>query len=354
VAVLWWLARIALHLPGINEDRGYCSGGTKVAETTGAAGTAVFRSRAMVAVALLVCVWLTAMKPEQVISATVPGEVAAKRPPAGGASPSPTPRAALPIALPPRAHINCAVAKCVALTFDDGPLPGTAKLLDTLAARKARATFFVVGINVAAYPGLVRRAAVEGHEIGNHSWSHTDLGRSSKKKIESEIGRTQEAVRRVTGLPPTLFRPPYGSTDAQVAAVARRHRVAQFIWSADTFDWRDRNPSVVMRRAVRDARPGGIILMHDIHATTVAAVPRILDRLAAKGYVFVTITELYSGRSFAPGQKYYRRCPEPPPATASPSLPPVSSTPGQAAGTPSSPPPPAGPPPADPGECGEE
>ncbi|WP_233511117.1 polysaccharide deacetylase family protein [Actinomadura craniellae] len=314
---------------------------------------AVNRNRAMVAVALLVCVWLTVMQPDPEVPATAHAAAPttpAKRPQAGATSPSPKPKTGLvPVVAPPRRNIDCTVVKCIALTFDDGPMPGTAKLLNTLAAHKARATFFVVGVNVAAYPDLVRRAVAEGHEIGNHSWSHADLGRSSKGKVRSEIGRTQDAVRRAIGRPPDLFRPPYGSTDGQVAAIARQNGLPQIIWSVDTFDWRDRNSRVVERRAVREAHRGAIILMHDIHRTSVSAVPHILEALARKGYVFVTVSELYSGQTLSPGTKYRHRCPPPPPPppavpaapTVTPSVAPSpgtpSVTPPGAAGTPSAP-----------------
>jgi peptidoglycan/xylan/chitin deacetylase (PgdA/CDA1 family) len=208
---------------------------------------------------------------------------------------------------PPRAKADCRVHRCVALTFDDGPVPGTARLLDILRIRGVRATFFVLGSQVAAHPGLLQREFAEGHEIGNHSYTHADLCHLPGAGARAEMGRTQQAVRRVTGRTPVLFRPPYGATDARVAAVARRNHLAQIMWAVDPLDWRDRDPALIERRVVRGTRRGSIILLHDIHPTTVSAVPGIIGTLNRRGYVFVTVSELYGGRRLAPGREYPRR-----------------------------------------------
>ncbi|WP_051107823.1 polysaccharide deacetylase family protein [Actinomadura atramentaria] len=202
--------------------------------------------------------------------------------------------------------MDCAHAKCVALTFDDGPGPYTAKLLDILAARHVRATFFLVGTNARAYPKLVRRERAEGHVVANHSWDHADLRRRSAAGVRSELARTQRAIERAGGGTPTLMRPPYGSTNGTVASVARGLGLAQILWTVDPLDWKDRNTALVTKRVVRGARPGYIILSHDIHRTTVNAVPAIIARLKAKGYVFVTVPELFSGH-LKPGHKYFKR-----------------------------------------------
>ncbi|MGI5163297.1 polysaccharide deacetylase family protein [Spirillospora sp. CA-253888] len=199
---------------------------------------------------------------------------------------------------------DCARAKCIALTFDDGPGPYTARLLDDLAAAKARATFFVVGDNADVHADLLRREAAEGHEIGNHTQSHRDLSRLSAVKVNSDVQRTQQVVRTTVGRAPTLLRPPYGATNATVAGVARSLGLRQIMWSVDTEDWRDRDAAVVADRAVRHARPGAVILMHDIHKTTVDAVPDVLRRLAAKGYTFVTVSELPEAKNVPPGGRF--------------------------------------------------
>lgn len=281
-------------------------------------GTTAARRWAVLAAALLLSGWLSTLGPgvgtpsSNAVSggssgssgtAGKAGSGGARRVrsggPAGGAQ-----SAAVRSETRPPPQIDCRWRKCIALTFDDGPMRGTSKLLEVLATHRARATFFVVGENVDAYPGLVRQEAQAGHEIANHSYTHADLRRSSVPRIRSEIGRTQLAIRRITGRTPTLFRPPYGSTDRRVAAAARQNGLAQIIWSVDTADWRNRDARIVERRVVRGARRGGIVLMHDIHPTTIAAVPAILRRLAAQGYTFVTVTELFTSKAPVPGRKY--------------------------------------------------
>ncbi|MEV7012784.1 polysaccharide deacetylase family protein [Streptosporangium sp. NPDC051022] len=200
--------------------------------------------------------------------------------------------------------INCRRVRCVALTFDDGPGEYTGRLLDILARHRARATFFVLGRMAAEDRGEnLRRMVTEGHEIGNHTWNHLPLTQLSPGRIRFELVNTQKVVRRLTGVRMTVMRPPYGSTNAKVAAEARREGLAQVLWDVDTLDWRDRNPSLVTQRATQTG-PGSIVLMHDIHPTTVEAVPAILDQFAKRGYAFVTLSELYGVRRLIPGRQY--------------------------------------------------
>jgi len=200
------------------------------------------------------------------------------------------------------ARVNCAKAKCVALTFDDGPAPGTARLLRLLKRNGARATFFVVGAQARAHPGLVARAHADGHEIGDHTEHHQRLTGLPAGRIRQELSGTRRTITKLTGARPALFRPPYGATDQRVAAQARRLGLAQILWDVDTLDWRDRNSSTVARRAVGGLHRGAIILMHDSRPTTVDAVPRILRAAKAKGYTLVTVSELL-GRT-TPGKAY--------------------------------------------------
>ncbi|MFI7609878.1 polysaccharide deacetylase family protein [Nonomuraea terrae] len=225
--------------------------------------------------------------------------------------------AALPAGLPTGApagrpvpagrDVDCGLLKCVALTFDDGPSRHTGGLLDLLRQRAVRATFFVVGEMVAAdrHGETVRRIAADGHELGNHSWSHLSLTGLPRRAVKRQLTHTEHLVRQLTGVRMRVMRPPYGSTDARVAAETRREGLAQILWNVDTFDWRDHEPAKVAARAAH-ARPGSIILMHDIHRSTVEAVPAVLDRLAAKGFTFVTVSELY-GNGPVPGRTYGAR-----------------------------------------------
>lgn len=201
-------------------------------------------------------------------------------------------------------RVDCTRVRCVALTFDDGPGKHTGRLLDILAERGARATFFVLGRLAAEDEfGLLRRMVAEGHELGNHSWDHSDLTRLSPQAIRDQLDQTQQIVRWRTGVDMRLMRPPYGATDDRVAEEARRQGLAQILWDADTFDWRHRDSSLVVRHA-EEAEPGSVVLMHDIHESTVEAVPGVLDRLSEQGYEFVTVSELFGDHPLHPGASY--------------------------------------------------
>ncbi|WP_119727398.1 polysaccharide deacetylase family protein [Thermomonospora amylolytica] len=209
-------------------------------------------------------------------------------------------------ATPSRA-VDCAVARCVALTFDDGPGPHTARLLDLLRPTRARATFFVVGRQVRPNAAVVRRIVAEGHEIGNHTWSHARLPGLPEGAIRAEVDRTQDAVHDVTGVRPRVFRPPYAVTDARVGRVAG---LPQVMWSVDPMDWRARKPERMKRvieETVRDTRPGGIVLLHDTHGPTVSAIPELVARLKRQGYELVTVSELFRGVPLRPGGPYRHR-----------------------------------------------
>ncbi|WP_427920704.1 polysaccharide deacetylase family protein [Streptomyces sp. cg40] len=185
---------------------------------------------------------------------------------------------------------DCAKVKCIALTFDDGPaVTYTATLLKYLAQYKARVTFFTVGQNVAAHPELVRAEARAGHEVGNHSWSHPDLTRLTTAQVKQQLDRTSAAIKAATGTAPTLFRPPYGAVDAQVKAATT---LSPVLWDVDTEDWKYRDAAKVARTVIDKASRNDVVLMHDIHPTSVAAVPEILKTLTAEGYRFVTVSHL--------------------------------------------------------------
>jgi peptidoglycan/xylan/chitin deacetylase (PgdA/CDA1 family) len=182
----------------------------------------------------------------------------------------------------------------VALTFDDGPHARlTPRLLDMLAARRVRATFYLIGNRVRAHAALVRRIVAEGHEIGNHSWSHPFMDRFSDAATLRQIDATTHAVFEVTGRAPVTFRPPYGAfTRRQRAMLHGARSLPTVLWSVDPQDWRRPGASVVARRIVAGARPGAIVLSHDIHPGTVRAMPATLEALIARGYRFATISEM--------------------------------------------------------------
>ncbi len=182
----------------------------------------------------------------------------------------------------------------VALTFDDGPHASyTPQVLDILKRHGAHATFFVLGSNASRHPGILARAAAEGHEIGSHTWSHINMSRSSTEKIFSELDRTNAAIESATGKAPRVMRPPYGSAgNGLVRSLYNRYGTPAILWDVDTEDWRHPGVSVVVDRAVSKAKPGSIILVHDIHASTLAAVEGIVTGLQARGYKLVTVSQL--------------------------------------------------------------
>jgi peptidoglycan/xylan/chitin deacetylase (PgdA/CDA1 family) len=184
----------------------------------------------------------------------------------------------------------------IALTFDDGPNSKlTPKLLDLLAAHHIKATFFVIGQNVAEHPEIVARAAREGHEIGNHSWSHPSLSKISDEAVRRELQKTDDAIHSATGNRPILMRPPYGSITArQKRWINQEFGYKVITWDVDPLDWKRPGPAAVCNRIVRNTRAGSIILSHDIHPGTIDAMPATIDQLEAKGFKFVTVSELIS------------------------------------------------------------
>ena len=200
--------------------------------------------------------------------------------------PEPKPAPAVPAPAPTTGN------KVIALTFDDGPGPYTAHLLDVLDQYGAKATFFLIGSKVSSQANVVRSIHARGHQLGNHSWSHPELPKLPVDQIAGEIDRTNDAIKQATGVTPAILRPPYGAVNGVVLEQLRLRGMSSILWSIDTRDWADRNSDIVCSRAVAGARPGAVILMHDIHQTSVGAVPCILSALKQQGYSFVTVQGL--------------------------------------------------------------
>src|SRR5437762_6407963 len=150
----------------------------------------------------------------------------------------------------------------IALTFDDGPSAKlTPKLLDLLATHHIKATFFVIGENVAEHPEIVARAAREGHEIGNHSWSHPYFARMSDDNVRSQLKRTDEAIMNTAGIHPRLLRPPYGSiTTRQKRSIHYEYGYDFILWDVDPFDWKRPGPTAIASRILKNTRAGSIVL----------------------------------------------------------------------------------------------
>ena len=182
----------------------------------------------------------------------------------------------------------------VAMTFDDGPHPqNTPKLLDILRERNIKATFYVIGRNVDLYPAITRRIVAEGHEIGNHSYTHGNMSKMSDDKVREELKKTADAIARAAGVKPRTLRPPYGALlQTQRSWIHSEFGYPTIMWAVDPRDWQRPGPSVVTSRILSATTPGSIVLAHDLHAPTVTAMPATLDGLLQKGYKFVTVSQL--------------------------------------------------------------
>lgn len=180
--------------------------------------------------------------------------------------------------------------KLVALTFDDGPSAGTTgRLLDILREKQVKATFFVVGTMAQQAPELVKREEQEGHEVASHTLAHNNLARMSSDAIKGEQAAFEGAMNEILGRRMELMRPPYGSVNDTVRSTVEQPMI---MWSVDPQDWKDRNAGTVRSRVRAATYDGAIVLMHDIHASTVDAVAGIIDDLRADGYEFLTVSEL--------------------------------------------------------------
>ena len=184
--------------------------------------------------------------------------------------------------------------KVVALTFDDGPNPATTnQALDTLSKYGIKATFFVLGKNVSGNEEILKRMKSDGHVIGNHSWSHPVLSKLSLDEAKKQITDTEDALTKVLGSSSKLMRPPYGAITDDI----RNSLDLSFImWDVDSLDWKSKNEAAILTEIQRQVRNGSIILMHDIHAETVNALPKIIDYLKEQGYHFVTVPEMLNSR----------------------------------------------------------
>ena len=193
--------------------------------------------------------------------------------------------------------------KMVALTFDDGPdSKTTPQALEILKRYNAKATFFMVGQNVAANPELAKRVLDEGHQLGIHTWSNPDLTKLPLNQSKKEILDTQEAIYKATGIRPMITRPPYGAINSTVQNAVDQSFI---MWSVDSLDWKTRNTKAIMQEIVT-THPGSIILMHDIHQTSIDALPSVLEYLKNNGYTLVTVDELLENQ-LQPHQIYYSR-----------------------------------------------
>lgn len=199
----------------------------------------------------------------------------------------------------------------IALTFDDGPSGAiTEKLLDGLAARNVKATFFLCGYRIETFPEIAQRMAEEGHELGLHSNRHDYMQHMTKEEALDDLAECQSILTESTGVSARLFRPPGGLYSQALLAASRELGLSVVFWSVDPHDWDKEKSSQVLPYLLSHASAGDIILMHDLTEHSVSAALSFIDTMYAKGYEFCTVSELaaLSGETLSPGT-YYNRFP---------------------------------------------
>lgn len=202
-------------------------------------------------------------------------------------------------------------ADYIALTFDDGPSGAiTEKLLDGLAARNVKATFFLCGYRIEKFPEIAQRMAEEGHELGLHSNRHDYMQHMTKEEALDDLAECQSILTESTGVSARLFRPPGGLYSQALLAASRELGLSVVFWSVDPHDWDKEKSAQVLPYLLSHASAGDIILMHDLTEHSVSAALSFIDTMHAKGYEFCTVSELaaLSGETLSPGT-YYNRFP---------------------------------------------
>ncbi len=183
--------------------------------------------------------------------------------------------------------------KVISVTFDASwGGDKTMKILDLLDQYNAKATFFLVGIWVDKYPELVKAIAERGHEIGNHSDSHAHFTQITDSKIRQELDQCSDKIEALTGVRPTLFRPPYGDYNSKVITVVRDEGYEAVQWSIDSLDWKNRGVDDLVKRATTNVQPGDIILFHNDSEYIVEALPAILQHYQAQGFDMIPAKDI--------------------------------------------------------------
>ena len=247
--------------------------------------------------------------------------------------------------------VDCAVVKCIALTFDDGPSPYTDRLLSVLEAADAKATFFEIGNKVAANPDGAKRVVEAGMELGSHTWEHPNMTAIPPEDIPAQLSKASDAIEAATGQRPVLVRTAGGLINDAVLAEAKKQGLADINWDVIPFDWaNDANTAATRYMLMTQIKPNSVVLFHDAYSSTVDLVQQFLPVLKANGYHMVTVTQMLGPR--APGSTYGSRENGPPvnelvdippgeipPLPATPSPPPmpnipITDIPGQNSGGP--------------------
>jgi len=192
-------------------------------------------------------------------------------------------------------------SRAIAITFDDGPVPGkTEKILEILEAYKVSAAFFCIGHRIADNPLLIKQIHDAGHLLGNHSyWHKNTFDLQGTEKIEQELIATNKAIERAIGLKPNFFRPPFGVTNPRVAHAIIRGGFKTIGWSVRSFDTISRNPQLLLKRVTKSIEAGDVILFHDHGPITLDILPEFLDGIFARGLNIVRVDELLNEKAYA-------------------------------------------------------
>jgi peptidoglycan/xylan/chitin deacetylase (PgdA/CDA1 family) len=181
----------------------------------------------------------------------------------------------------------------VALTFDDGPTPGVTELiLDELKRHKFHATFFMIGQRIAAAPDLARRVLAEGHDVGNHTFTHLNLTALAEQQADAEIQKTQDIIGEVLHHRAVWFRPPYGLLRRNQAGLIHKAGLRPVLWNVDSADWSQPGEASIIRTVLAETTPGSIVVCHDLHAQTANSLGAILDGLVERGLLLATLSAL--------------------------------------------------------------
>jgi polysaccharide deacetylase family sporulation protein PdaB len=183
--------------------------------------------------------------------------------------------------------------KKVAISFDAAwGADKTPELLEILKENNIKTTFFLVGFWIKDYPEMAKRIVVEGHEIGNHSSTHPNMGGLSEEKILNELTQTHKIIKDYTGYEAKLFRPPFGDYSNRLIKTCRDFGYEVIQWDVDSLDWKDLSASAITDRVVKRVKPGSIVLFHNNGKHTADALPGILQAFKEEGFSVVPISEL--------------------------------------------------------------
>jgi peptidoglycan-N-acetylglucosamine deacetylase len=173
----------------------------------------------------------------------------------------------------------------------------TDKILDILLEHRARATFFLIGQKTLEAPTLVQRMVTEGHAIENHTFTHPRLSKRTSQELVHELHRTQEAIREVSQITPSWFRPPYGALTLGQESLVRSQGLRLVYWTVNSKDWQQPGAEAIADKVLRQLHPGAVVVLHDVSTQTVAALPLIIAGIAARRWPMLTLAELYPPES---------------------------------------------------------